>query len=297
MKGGFKSRNCKIAKWQNRSSGYILISLMLFLSLLAVAALAVLPSMAFQVKRDREEEMIHRGIAYSRGIRRFYKKFGRYPMRIEELENTNNLRFIRKRYTDPINIVEGKEQDFKVLHMGDVLGFLPAAGPLPGGGTVPGTTGAPGFSQNPSGQPAQTTQTVTPPNNSGTGISTTVTNTPSDTDSSGSTGSQSGSSSSGFSGPTFGGGPVLGVASGSKNKSVREFCKKTHYNDWKFIYDPSSDLGGTINSPWCPLTVAQGVGKNLNPTGAGPTQPNTGSQGTTTTPVPPNPNGDTAVQQ
>lgn len=296
MKCGFKLRNHQIAKLQNCSRGYILISLMLFLSLLAVAALAVLPSMAFQVKRDREEEMIHRGIAYSRGIRRFYRKFGRYPMRIEELENTNNLRFLRKGYTDPMNVVQGKEQDFNVLHMSDVMGLLPM-GPLPGGGTVPGTVGAPGFSQNPSGQPPQTTQTPTPQSNTGTGTSTTVTNTPSDTDASGSTGSsQSGASSSGFGGPTFGGGPILGVASGSKTKSVREFCKKTHYNDWKFIYDPSTDLGGTINSPWCPLTAGQGVGKSLNPSGTGQTQPNPGSQGTTSTPVQPT-NGDTPVQQ
>lgn len=276
MKYGFKLRNYKIRRSRNRSAGYILISLMLFLSLLAVAALAVLPSMAFQVKRDREEEMIHRGVAYSRGIRRFYKKFGRYPMRIEELENTNNLRFIRKRYTDPMNVVEGKEQDFKILHMADVnLGNLPIVSP--GGGAVPGTTGAPGFSQSP-GQPQQTP--VTPTSNIPPAGATTVTNVPSDTDSGESSGSssQSSSSSSGFSGPTFGGGPVLGVVSASKNKSVREFCKKTHYNDWKFIYDPTNDLGGTINSPWCPLTVGQGVGKSLNPSGAAQPNPATRPQ-------------------
>src|SRR5262252_8409958 len=120
MQCGFKSRNYKVAKLHNRSRGYILISLMLFLSLLAIAAMAVLPSMAFQIRRDREEEMIHRGVAYSRAIRRYYKKFGRYPTKIEELENTNNLRFLRKKYTDPMNVVDGKEQDFKILHMTDV---------------------------------------------------------------------------------------------------------------------------------------------------------------------------------
>jgi len=37
------------------------------------------------------------------------------PTRIEELENTNNIRFLRKRYKDPIT---GK--DFKLLHVGEV---------------------------------------------------------------------------------------------------------------------------------------------------------------------------------
>src|ERR1700730_10270148 len=95
--------------------GYILLSLMLFFALLAIAALAIAPSITFQVQRDREEEMIHRGVQYSRAVRRYFKKFGRYPTRIEDLENTNNLRFLRKRYKDPIT-----RQDFKLLHFGDV---------------------------------------------------------------------------------------------------------------------------------------------------------------------------------
>ena len=63
----------------------------------------MLPSITFDIKRDREEEMIHRGVQYSRAIRAYYKKFGRYPTKIEDLENTNNLRFLRKRYKDPMN--------------------------------------------------------------------------------------------------------------------------------------------------------------------------------------------------
>ena len=114
-----KLRNYQIAKLQNRRShsrGYILITLMLFFALLAIAAMAVLPEIAFQIKRDREEEMIHRALEYSRAVKRYYKKFGRYPSRIEELENTNNIRFLRKRYKDPIT---GK--DFKILHLTDIM--------------------------------------------------------------------------------------------------------------------------------------------------------------------------------
>ena len=66
---------------------------------------------------------------YSRAVEKYYKKFGRYPSRIEELENTNNIRFLRKRYKDPIT---GK--DFKFLHLGDVrlrAGTGPGAPPQP----------------------------------------------------------------------------------------------------------------------------------------------------------------------
>jgi hypothetical protein len=43
--------------------------------------------------------------------------------------------------------------------------------------------------------------------------------------------------------------PIIGVASTSKNKSIREFNKKDHYNQWQFIYDPSSDRGGLLSTP------------------------------------------------
>ena len=81
-----------------------MITLMLALALITIALLAVLPDIHQQIQRDREEEMRHRGTAYMRAIQHFYKKFGRYPTRIEELENTNNLRFLRKRYKDPLNV-------------------------------------------------------------------------------------------------------------------------------------------------------------------------------------------------
>ena len=45
------------------------------------------------MKRDREEEMIHRGTEYARAVKKYYKKFGRYPANLEQLENTNQIRF------------------------------------------------------------------------------------------------------------------------------------------------------------------------------------------------------------
>src|SRR5712672_1739261 len=100
---------------RQRDSGYIMLTLTLVMALMVIFAAAIVPSITFEIKRDREEEMIHRGVQYSRAIRTYYKKFGRYPTKIEDLESTNNLRFLRKRYKDPLT---GK--DFKLLHFGDV---------------------------------------------------------------------------------------------------------------------------------------------------------------------------------
>ncbi|HYU47213.1 MAG TPA: hypothetical protein VEK84_13670 [Terriglobales bacterium] len=257
-------RNYPTAKLRNsRSRGYILITLMLFLALLAIAALAVLPDIAFQVKRDREEELIHRAVAYSRGIRRYFKKYGRYPNRIEDLENTNNLRFIRKRYKDPIN-----NQDFTILRWGDprLVGLM--LGPV-GGQRLPGQAGGKGAI---GGIPAAGGPgfNAIPP----TGQLTQVTNT------------DPGNPTSDASSPQqpIGGGPMLGVASASTAQTIREFNNKNHYNDWLFVYDPASDRGGLLNAPLQP-NLNRGLG--TNPIGA-QVPPNPGSQGGA--PPAPNPN-------
>jgi type II secretory pathway pseudopilin PulG len=246
-------RNYPIAKLQNRSRGYILISLMLFLALLAIAALAVLPDVAFQVKRDREEELIHRAVAYSRGIRRYYKKFGRYPNRIEELENSNNLHFIRKRYKDPVN-----NEEFTILRWGDprlfglTLGLVPgpgARGPASGSiATGGGTAGGFGLSTT-----TGATQVTKTGDNSTTGTPDSSSSTP----------------------KVIGGGPILGVASASTAQTIREFNNKNHYNDWLFIYDPASDRGGLLNGPYQP-NLNRVLGGNPLP---GQVLPNPGSQG------------------
>ena len=116
----------------------MLLMMMLFVTLMAIAAAAVAPSLIFNIQRDREQELIHRGVQYSRAIRNYVKKFGKYPTRLEDLENTNNLRFLRKRYKDPIT---GK--DFRLLHTGDVQTTFSAglAGAAAAGGAAAGIAG------------------------------------------------------------------------------------------------------------------------------------------------------------
>src|ERR1700716_692573 len=277
-------------KSQSPQRGYMLITLMLALALIAIGLLTILPEIGQQIRRDREEEMRHRGTAYMRAIQHFYKKFGRYPMRVEELENTNNLRFLRKRYKDPINKdpATGQEKDFKLLRQTDItlnngpsLGQIPGRGGIPGQGGLPGQGGPPGqspFGGQPGGlgglpgglaalgaQPGglqQTGSLVTQnpaggdPSNpssgnaaSGNAASGNSSDAEGNSNSPGSNSPGSSPSNSGFNGPTLGGGPILGVASTSKAKSIRVFYEKNHYNDWLFIYVPQADRGGLLTGP------------------------------------------------
>src|ERR1035437_8347443 len=85
---------------RRREDGYVLLTLLLIVALMSFVALTVAVPIKFDLQRDREQEMIHRGVQYSRAIRNYYKKFGRYPTKIEDLESANNQRFLRKRYKD-----------------------------------------------------------------------------------------------------------------------------------------------------------------------------------------------------
>src|ERR1017187_3328231 len=121
---GLRSGKLQITnhKLQIRQRGYMMITLMLAVALITIGLLAVLPAMKQQAQRDREEELRHRGTAYMRAIQHFYKKFGRYPTRVEELESTKDRKSTRKRYTDPMSRdpKTGKEKDFKLLHQQDI---------------------------------------------------------------------------------------------------------------------------------------------------------------------------------
>jgi len=45
---------------RNNDRGYVLLTLLLIIALMMIATAAILPSITFNIKRDREEEMIHR---------------------------------------------------------------------------------------------------------------------------------------------------------------------------------------------------------------------------------------------
>jgi hypothetical protein len=265
-----------------------MLTLVLAMALMIIFAAVIVPSITFDIKRDREEEMIHRGVQYSRAIRAYYKKFGRYPTKIEDLESSNNLRFLRKRYKDPENCKNGKCADFKLLHFGEVQMSLSSmgAGMIPGvnpsgangavnaavGGALLGAAAASGaFSQpspfggnnafgstsnSPFGQNPQ--QGGTPPTGSDPsqpGSQTTGTPDGTGAESSAQGNGISGSNQLG-SGQIFGG-PIIGVASVSKDKTIREFNHKNKYKDWVFVYDPAQDQGRLITTPYQPQLMGQ----------------------------------------
>jgi hypothetical protein len=88
----------------------------------------------------------------------------------------------------------------------------------------------------------------------------------------------------------FGGGPIVGVSSISKNQSIREFNHKNHYDKWQFIYDPSMDRGGLITTPAQPaLQVTAPLQQNQNGQGQNPSPSSSGTSGFSMSPQSPPP--------
>jgi hypothetical protein len=251
--------------------------------------------------------MIHRGTEYARAVKKFYKKFGRYPTNLEQLDNTNQIRFLRKRYQDPLS----KDGKWTLLHYGDIQGLISPNGPgTPAGslggqgaqGQTPGGTaglvngpgsdgsGAPfpvmpvvtqqqymlgpdseGGGGTFGGTPAQGQQYVNGPGSdgsgggfagngaqpgSGFGTSQFGKSGNGQTGAPGSPGSSGFGQGSAAGNQTFGGGAIVGVASVSKDPTIRIYNKKKKYNEWQFIYDPMSDRANVLlRGPYQPVTI------------------------------------------
>jgi type II secretory pathway pseudopilin PulG len=264
---------------KRKQGGYVLLAILFALTLLVISLAVAAPITAKAVQRTKEQELIRRGDQYALAIRRFYKKFGRYPSDIDQLENTNNIRFLRRRYLDPIT---GKD-DWQPIQFGQArpaLGFFGQKVTTTGGLSPSGAgigpssigTGQTGSAASSGGTGFGSSASSTTNSASGSAASAgTNTSGPGQSgnpSSAGPAGSASNPlSSDQLSGKTFGGGSIVGVSIPSQKESMKEFQQKNHYNEWQFVYDPTMDptLRGGAGTG-----AATGVPGGVNPPGLNP---------------------------
>jgi type II secretory pathway pseudopilin PulG len=94
--------------------GFVLLLIFVMAAIVALMLYMQLPRVSFESQRNREELLIERGEQYKRAIQLYFRKFKAYPASIEQLENTNNVRFLRRRYADPLT---GKDE-WRLIHIG-----------------------------------------------------------------------------------------------------------------------------------------------------------------------------------
>jgi type II secretory pathway pseudopilin PulG len=266
-------------------SGYAMAALLVGMSVMAVFMSAALPVWSTSAKRLKEDELVFRGEQYAHAIALYQRKYAnQLPPSIDVLINE---RFLRRKYLDPIT-----GQEFQVLTgaVGQAAPGMGAGGrgsPVPGrqgGTTTPGNTGrslngmagatggfGPGRSTSASGptgfQGGTTGFQGSGTTGRGTGIGGTTGI---------GAGSGIGAGDRGTAGSPFGGaggaGGIVGVASKSKEKSLRVYNGRDVYNEWTFV-------------PVQRVLQAGGEGQTAPGLGGGrgqatPGQPNQGSRGT-----------------
>ncbi|HMG02366.1 MAG TPA: hypothetical protein VK596_04485 [Edaphobacter sp.] len=246
--------------------GFLLVGAIVLIFLVLLALSVAAPKVARALRREREVEAIHRGNEYVRALQLYYRKFGRYPGTMDQLEKSTNIRFLRQKYIDPMT---GKA-DWRLIHTGEakttVKGFFgqPLAGiatsgagsSLGAGSTVNGSqpTGSTGYgssgglgsgSSSGSGLSGSGSSGSSSGFSLGSGMSSGTGGTGGTGGSSSSPGGTVSSSSSSSSGgsqsaTTFSGGgaPIVGIGCSHTGSSITILNEQLTYQTWEFIYDP-----------------------------------------------------------
>ena len=239
-----------------REAGYTLAVVMVLTSVLLVTLSGAVINWQKAMQREREEELIYRGKQFMRAVELWQRKFpGTYPTTLDALLSTNNTRFLRKKWKDPIT----NSNEWRLLKVnpdGSISGLtvLPGSTPL-GPSSFGGSSSSSGSSSGSSGRTTGGTLGGTSSSSStGTAIA-----------QRGSTQTRAGQSA--FN-PVLGG--IVGVASKSEKESLKTYNGRSKYNEWEFVFIPRGPQPGAgPNAPQGGQPQPQGGarpgGRNLPP--------------------------------
>lgn len=239
-------------------AGYTLLLVVFMVATMLIAAAIATPNIITEGRRQKEEIMIWRGNQYARAVGLYYRKFSRFPTKIEDLTNqTNGVRFLRQAYRDPMNKEDGSWRFIYIGPNGVLIGSnrqqsllqgaLNGAG-MPGAG-MPPLTGMMG---------QLTSSSQSQPGTGAPGVP--VAQNASNNSPDGSSSSSSGSSSQPQPlGGSVVGGNIIGVGSKIDKSSLRVYVGEDNYKNWEFI--------------WNPLTTAAPGQPQANPNGQQPPAP------------------------
>jgi hypothetical protein len=198
-----------------KQAGFTLLMVVFMVASILIIAAATTPSILTEGRREKEEEMVWRGKQYARAIGLYYRKFGKYPTKIEDITNqTNGIRFLRQAYTDPMNKEDGSWRFIYVGPNGQLIGSLRQTNLLQNALSTAGIGGASAFGGG--------LQSLSPPGQQ-TNSATTA--------------NSSESQPQPLDGPVMGGN-IIGVGSKIKRPSFRIYLGGDTYQMWEFIWNP-----------------------------------------------------------
>lgn len=216
---------------RSREAGYNLVMLMVAVTLLNIAIAISLPAWSQAIRREKEEELIFRGLQYAEAIRVFQMRYQRFPSRLEELVEVKP-RCIRQLWKDPMT-ENGKWGLIFQGQQGPLTPQTPGNDPGDPNGRPP-RRGRPGQPADPGGEDP-------PGGDAGDG----------DDD------------GSAFGGPRKGDevavGPIIGVYSRSGKASIMTFFGRERYDEWRFTVDLFNQAGGPPPNQGAVAPRGQGI--------------------------------------
>lgn len=96
-----------------RERGFALLLVFAMAASVAILIYLEIPRVAFERQRDKEALLIDRGEQYSRAIELYARKMNKRPQTLDDLENAQTVRFLRRRYKDPMT---GKDE-WRLVHV------------------------------------------------------------------------------------------------------------------------------------------------------------------------------------
>jgi len=248
------------AKRRREQAGYTLLLVVFLVATMIIVAASAAPNVLTQGRREKEAELIWRGQQYQRAIGLYYRKFGKYPTKVEDLtRQTNGVRFLRKAYTDPMNKDDGSWRFIYVGPNGQLIGSLRQTSLLQTALSTPGLGGA--LTLGGGLQPVLPPGAATGMNQApGTGQTGQQTNTAS-------TANPLESQPQPLDGTVLGGN-IIGVGSKIKKPSMRVYLGGDTYQQWEFIWNPTGQMALPGQTP-----VNPNVNPTSAPTGANPNSP------------------------
>jgi type II secretory pathway pseudopilin PulG len=186
-------------------AGYNLVILIVAVTVLNILVAAAIPLWRTAIKREKEEELISRGFQYAEAIRVFQHRYGRLPVRLEELVEVKP-RCIRQLWSDPVT---GK-RDWVPIRVG-----------VPEGVPVPGQPQPPQKPPSDADDESNGGDEVTQPGageDDGNGRQTPDGNVAL--------------------------GPIRGVRSRSHDKAIKKLFDQEHYDQWQFTVEALGSAGG-----------------------------------------------------
>jgi type II secretory pathway pseudopilin PulG len=101
-------------KRRNPESGFAMLMVFVLAAAIAITLYMEIPRVVFESERAKEQILVDRGNQYKRAIQLYHRRIHNYPAKIDDLESTNNIRFLRHRYKDPLT---GKDE-WRLIHIG-----------------------------------------------------------------------------------------------------------------------------------------------------------------------------------